>query len=417
MANNYGKGIHLSTGFDLGAKLPLDSRTVVQTRADMLALDENIKPTGLFVYVIDDNIQYKWTGSKWEVNNVGFKDGTGAPSNNSGNTGDMYINRSNGDVYFKLFDNASYTVSWKYIMNITGPKGDRGSTGATGAKGSIWNFDNAIKGTAGGSFSNSTITNARLDDWNINSSGEVYKCTKAGAPGTAEWTYEMNITGPKGSKGDKGDVGPQGIQGLKGDKGDKGDTGPIGSNIFTGIAMYGVYTSSATFPDAKEIDGDVAVNDIYINTEYGDIYKATEAGQQNAIKWAYWNTISVQHIFFGDLINDDSIAAGNGIVSNTGIKYATMHDYYINSVLGKVYRCTKSGDPNTAVWKKTAIFAQTTDFNGIAYNQYVKSVVQDKDDPTAILVTHGDNATNGISLVFPTIAKTSDIDEILAITE
>ena len=417
MANNYGKGIHLSTGFDLGAKLPLDSRTVVQSRADMLALDSNIKPTGLFVYVIDDNIQYKWTGKNWEVNNVGFKDGTGAPSDSSGNTGDMYIDRSNGDIYFKLFDNTSYTVSWKYIMNITGPKGDRGSTGATGAKGSIWYFDNSIKGTAGGIFSNSTISNARLEDWNINSSGEVYKCTKAGAPSTAEWTYEMNLTGPKGPKGDKGDQGIQGIQGIQGKKGDKGDTGPVGSNIYTGTAMYGVYTSPATFPNAKEIDGDVAVNDIYINTEYGDIYKALEAGQQNVVKWDYQGTNSMQHIFFGDIVDDDAIAANGGIVNTTGIVYATVHDYYINSVLGKVYQCTKSGDPSVATWKATAYFAQSTDFNGIPYNQYVKSVEQDKTDPTAILVTHGDNSTNGISLIFPTIATTSDIDEILAITE
>ena len=59
MANNFGKGIKVTSGFDLSAKGPLDNRTVVDTLAQR---DEHITSgrgyEGLKVYVCDEKKEY-----------------------------------------------------------------------------------------------------------------------------------------------------------------------------------------------------------------------------------------------------------------------------------------------------------------------------------------------------------------------
>ena len=69
MANlNFGKGIPLTSGFDLGAKLPLDTRVVVETYDD---LEEHVKKgrafIGLVAYVKDRDENYQYTGSGWTL--------------------------------------------------------------------------------------------------------------------------------------------------------------------------------------------------------------------------------------------------------------------------------------------------------------------------------------------------------------
>ena len=66
MANNFGKGIKVTSGFDLSAKGPLDNRTVVDTLAQR---DEHITSgrgyEGLKVYVCDEKKEYIYTGAGW----------------------------------------------------------------------------------------------------------------------------------------------------------------------------------------------------------------------------------------------------------------------------------------------------------------------------------------------------------------
>ena len=72
MANEFGKGIPLSTSFDLGSSLPLDSRTIVETKDDLRELKRNkLVCDGLSVFVkngeTDENnnsvgILYQYTG-------------------------------------------------------------------------------------------------------------------------------------------------------------------------------------------------------------------------------------------------------------------------------------------------------------------------------------------------------------------
>ena len=68
MDNYFGKGIPLSSGFDLGAKLPLDSRIVVNTIEERDAhVSQNRAFPGLIVFVIETNELYKYDGSKWAI--------------------------------------------------------------------------------------------------------------------------------------------------------------------------------------------------------------------------------------------------------------------------------------------------------------------------------------------------------------
>ena len=68
MANGpmYGKGIVLTTGFDLGAKTPLDSRSIVNTIAERDAhVSGNRAYAGMSVYVLENQKEYRYTGTEW----------------------------------------------------------------------------------------------------------------------------------------------------------------------------------------------------------------------------------------------------------------------------------------------------------------------------------------------------------------
>ena len=55
-----GTGITITTGFDLGAQKPLDSRIVVKNMTDLKAMPKDKIYLGLLVHVIDDNKLYQW---------------------------------------------------------------------------------------------------------------------------------------------------------------------------------------------------------------------------------------------------------------------------------------------------------------------------------------------------------------------
>ena len=60
MANPlYGRGIPLAANFDLGAKKPLDARSIVNTYADLDDHSNNGRAyAGMIVYVIDEKENY-----------------------------------------------------------------------------------------------------------------------------------------------------------------------------------------------------------------------------------------------------------------------------------------------------------------------------------------------------------------------
>ena len=65
----YGKGISITSGFDLSAKLPLDTRSVVNTIAERDAhVTNNRVYEGMKVYVIETKKEYIYDGKEWKEN-------------------------------------------------------------------------------------------------------------------------------------------------------------------------------------------------------------------------------------------------------------------------------------------------------------------------------------------------------------
>ena len=104
-------------------------------------------------------------------------------------------------------------------------------------------------------------------------------------------------TGPQGPQGIQGEQGPQGIQGEAGPQGPKGEQGPQG---------------------AQGIQGE-----------------AGEKGQRGS----RWTT--------GTAIDGTNVEP---TVYPTGIIDSVTDDYYVNVNTGNIYRCTLSGDEDTATW-------------------------------------------------------------------
>lgn len=109
-----------------------------------------------------------------------WRSAAGAVSDIVGVDGDFYLDRSNGDVYFK--SGGHYNV----VANITGPQGDPGADGSDGADGA------------------------------------------AGAPGAKGDTGDTGATGAKGDTGDTGAAGDDGAPGAPGADGADGDDGADG---------------------------------------------------------------------------------------------------------------------------------------------------------------------------------------------
>ena len=63
----YGKGITVASGFDLGAKSPLDTRTITNTIAERNAhVTGNRVYEGMKVYVLSEKKEYMYNGTDWE---------------------------------------------------------------------------------------------------------------------------------------------------------------------------------------------------------------------------------------------------------------------------------------------------------------------------------------------------------------
>ena len=66
-APNFGKGITVASGFDLGAKAPLDSRMTVKTVEERDAhVTGNRAYEGMLVYVEADKKTYQLVNNTWE---------------------------------------------------------------------------------------------------------------------------------------------------------------------------------------------------------------------------------------------------------------------------------------------------------------------------------------------------------------
>lgn len=87
-------------------------------------------------------------------------------------------------------------------------------------------------------------------------------------------------------------IGPQGETGPTGPKGatgEKGETGQRGSRWTSGKNITGTSTTGMAFPSSGITDA--LVNDSYLNTDSGNTYRCTAAGNEATAKWAYTGNI------------------------------------------------------------------------------------------------------------------------------
>lgn len=103
---SYGKGISIASGFDLGARLPLDSRSIAYTIEERDAHVENGRAyEGMLCYVIGDKTTYQYTGTEWKVFGFDIKDIVVPLENNlTSNATDRALAANQGRVLKELID-------------------------------------------------------------------------------------------------------------------------------------------------------------------------------------------------------------------------------------------------------------------------------------------------------------------------
>ena len=362
-------GIRILNSFDMTTDKPIDTRFTVDNITALLAIPSYQKYIGLQTYVLDINTRFKWNGTNFEVEHVGFCSGNGEPSDADFSAGDVYINKENGDVYYKKFDGTS-SISWVYQTNIIGPQGPQGIEGQKGVHGSYWYSGVGITGTstAGQVFPNSGVAQAEFNDQYINgSTGNLYKCTIAGSPDTAQWVYSgVTLKGPEGEKGDPGD------QGIPGQTGDTGPQGIRGTKYNFGTAAYGNYTDSV-IPNIEEFD--VLPGDMYVNTKYGHYYFTNEEGVSTSVKWSRLGVIYGSKLNIVNNFNMDTTVESSYAYPDVNIEYSNAGDVIFNILNGYIYTCNAEGDKNNALWKCTGSVKVSPDSIAFPDGQSISDVI------------------------------------------
>jgi hypothetical protein len=252
MAQKYfGTNIPVAAGFDLAAQRPLDAREVVAKYTDLETIPDIQKFAGLRVYVEEQKKFYFWNGSAWKeevsqgatgpsgTDGATWLSGTEVPLS-QGKDGDFYLNTRNYDVYKKE------SGKWTKIGNIKGATGQAGATGKAGADGATWLFGTAAPTGQG-----------KDGDFYLNTSTfDVYH--KA----SGSWSKTGNI---------------------------KGATGTRGSQWLSGTSITGTNATGTVFSDSGIASA--LVNDMYLNTSTGAVYKCTTAGNASTAKWSYVGSI------------------------------------------------------------------------------------------------------------------------------
>lgn len=292
-----------------------------------------------------------------------------------------------------------------------GPKGDQGIQGPKGEKGD--KGDNGDPFTIAKTYASISAMNAgyatdgvKVGQFVLIDTGNVEDedNAKLYLKGSSAYSYigdlsgATGMTGPQGPKGETGATGEQGprgeqgIQGVKGDKGDTGATGQRGSAWYTGTEITGTATSGTVFSGSGIASA--LVNDMYLNTSTGAVYKCTKAGAASVATWAYAGSIKGatgdkgdkgdkgdtgaqgpqgekgatgaqgpqgekgetgaagapgSKWYTGDKITGTSTT--ETVFSGSGIASARVNDMYLNTSTGAVYQCTVAGAASAAKWK------------------------------------------------------------------
>ena len=390
-----GSNIKIINSFSMATSKPLDDREVVSTIEEMLAIPDYLKWIGMQVYVTDNNTRFKWDGTTWFVEHLGFCKGEDAPGEDQYSAGDMYIDTSTGDLYYKIL-NTSNALAWELQTNIIGPQGIQGEQGIRGIHGSYWYTGTSMTGTSADPtvFPDSGIDQAEVNDCYINvDNGQMYQCVTAGNSGTAEWIYTgtlkgtPGIQGPQGERGEQGDIGPEGPQGIR------------GSNLFSGTELLGPTPSTGqVFPDAVALaDIDIVPNDTYINSYYGHMYSSLSSGKGNEVLWNRIGIMKPPVIYLNNQIN--STESGVFAYPLSGIEYANVGDWSIHPGKGWLYTCVTEGDPNTATWQSMGSFTSAmsvSDTYGHEIGKYVYGIANVENK--TLRITLGDGSYTDLNI-------------------
>lgn len=150
---------------------------------------------------------------------------------------------------------------------LKGQTGNTGSTGAKGADGATWLSGTAVPAASTG----------KDGDWFINTATcDVYKKV------SGAWAKQVNIKGATGAAGATGATGPQGATGQTGATGAKGADG---ATWYSGTGVTGTSTTGTVFSGSGVASA--KVNDLFLNSSTGAVYKCTTAGAASVAKWAY----------------------------------------------------------------------------------------------------------------------------------
>jgi len=156
---------------------------------------------------------------------------------------------------------AGVTITKKFSFSVA-------KTGGTGARGALWYTGTACTHTSGTARPSTGIAAAIVGDMYLNTStGNTYRCTTAGASGTAVWTYVESLVGPQGEQGGAGAAGAD------------------GGRWYTGTAITGTSTTATVFSGSGI--SSAVVGDMYLNTSTSNYYRCTVAGAPSAAKWVY----------------------------------------------------------------------------------------------------------------------------------
>lgn len=147
------------------------------------------------------------------------------------------------------------------------------------------------------------------------------------------------------------------IADLSGATGIKGDKGDPGTQIYTGTGISGEAPAAKVF--ANSLVTKAAVNDLYFNTDTGEVYKCVTEGDSNTAEWIKKGSIKGADGIDGSKIISGTDLKTSGLmytftVTNTDVNLTDVQPgyLYLNTTTFDIYSCTAIDDSaGTSTWK------------------------------------------------------------------
>lgn len=141
-------------------------------------------------------------------------------------------------------------------------------------------------------------------------------------------------------------------------KGSQGSAGARGALWYSGTAITGTSTTATAFSGSGI--SSAIVGDMYLNTDNGNTYRCTTAGNATNAKWVYVDNLTGPkgqaggagaaggRWYTGTGITGTETTAT--VYSNSGVSSAVVGDMYLNTSTSYYYRCTVAGAASAAKW-------------------------------------------------------------------